>query len=66
VSSQINIGSTFTVYIPVDLPKTNDKNHQEEEEKNGTGEGDIIPDTKEKDDRKNSLLLKTMTSSAIT
>ena len=30
VSSQINIGSTFTVYIPVDLPKSNDKNHQEE------------------------------------
>ena len=29
VSSQINIGSTFTVYIPVDLPKSNDKNHQE-------------------------------------
>lgn len=25
VSSQINIGSTFTVYIPVDLPKSNDK-----------------------------------------
>ena len=58
VSSQINIGSTFTVYIPVDLPKTNDKNHQEEEEKNGTGEGDIIPDTKEKDDRKKLLVVE--------
>lgn len=57
VSSQINIGSTFTVYIPVDLPKTNDKNHQEEE-KNGTGEGDIIPDTKEKDDRKKLLVVE--------
>ena len=32
VSSQINICSTFTFYIPVDLPKSNDKNHQEEKE----------------------------------
>lgn len=57
VSSQINIGSTFTVYIPVDLPKSNDKNHQEEkEEKNEIN--DIIPDTKEKDDRKKLLVVE--------
>lgn len=57
VSSQINIGSTFTVYIPVDLPKSNDKNHQEEkEEKNEIN--DIIPNTKEKDDRKKLLVVE--------
>lgn len=57
VSSQINIGSTFTVYIPVDLPKSNDKNHQEEKEvKNEIN--DIIPDTKEKDDRKKLLVVE--------
>lgn len=56
VSSQINIGSTFTVYIPVDLPKTCDKNHLEEEEKDRIS--DTIPDTKEKDDRKKLLVVE--------
>ena len=57
VSSQINIGSTFTVYIPVDLPKSNDKNHQEEKEEKYEI-NDIIPDTKEKDDRKKLLVVE--------
>lgn len=55
VSSQINIGSTFTVYIPVDLPKTCDKNHLEEEKDKIS---DTIPDTKEKDDRKKLLVVE--------
>lgn len=55
VNSQLNIGSTFTIFIPIDLPKTCDKNHMEEEKDRIS---DIVPDTKEKDDRKKILVVE--------
>lgn len=53
VDSQINIGSTFTVYIPIDLPKSSESKPEEKEIIN-----EIIPDTKEKDSRKSILVVE--------
>ena len=52
MDSQINIGSTFTVYIPIDLPKSSESKPEEKEIIN-----EILPDTKEKDSRKSILVL---------
>lgn len=55
VSSRINIGSTFTVYIPVDLPKTCDSKEPEKEKE---VINEIIPDTREKDNRKKIMIVE--------
>lgn len=55
VSSLVNSGSTFTIYLPVDLPKTSDTK-QPEEEKDVINE--VISDTKEKDNRKKILVVE--------
>ncbi len=55
VSSQINVGSTFTIYIPVDLPKNNESKQPEEEKDIIT---DITPDTKNEDGRRTILVVE--------
>ncbi|NDW17643.1 response regulator [Dysgonomonas sp. 216] len=56
VSSEINIGSTFTVYIPTDLPKNNEDKYPDEE-KNIISSIALLS-TKEKDNKKKILVVE--------